>query len=78
MITPGLMEAPNLAFQVGVISEVGRPGARNGRRYTPREKEQVVRMVRALREEFGTSQGTVKRVAQQLRCGAESVWSSSR
>jgi transposase len=30
-------------------------------------------MVRALREELGTSQGTVKRVAEQLGYGVESV-----
>ena len=43
------------------------------RRYTPDEKEQAVRMVRALRAELGTSQGTVKRVAEQLGYGVESV-----
>ena len=43
------------------------------RRYTPEEKEQAVRMVRALRAELGTSQGTVKRVATQLGYGVESV-----
>jgi transposase len=37
------------------------------------EKEQAVRMVRALREELGTSQGTIKRVAEQLGYGVESV-----
>jgi transposase len=69
----GLMEAPNLGFQGGVMSEIGSSGSWNGRRYTPREKEQAVRMVRALREELGTSQGTVKRVAEQLGYGVESV-----
>ena len=51
-------------------------GARSkptSRRYSPQEKEQAVRMVRALREELGTSQGTVKRVADQLGYGVESV-----
>jgi transposase len=43
------------------------------RRYTPEEKEQAVRMVRTLRAELGTSQGTVKRVAHQLGYGVESV-----
>jgi transposase-like protein len=43
------------------------------RRYTPEDKEQAVRMVRALRAELGTSQGTVKRVAGQLGYGVESV-----
>jgi transposase-like protein len=43
------------------------------RRYTPEEKEQAVRMVRTLRAELGTSQGTVGRVARQLGYGVESV-----
>jgi len=43
------------------------------RRYSHEEKEQAVRMVRALRAELGTSQGTVKRVAGQLGYGVESV-----
>ncbi len=40
------------------------------RRYSPEQKEQAVRMVLALRVELGTSQGTVKRVADQLGYGA--------
>ena len=48
------------------------------RRYTPDEKEQAVRMVRALRAELGTSQGTVKRVAAQLGYGVESVHQQCR
>ena len=43
------------------------------RRYTPEEKAQAVRLVRQLRAELGTSQGTVKRVAEQLGYGVESV-----
>jgi len=43
------------------------------RRYIPEETEQAVRMVRTLRAELGTSQGTVKRVARQLGYGVESV-----
>lgn len=43
------------------------------RRYTPEDKGRAVRMVRTLRAELGTSQGTVKRVAQQLGYGVESV-----
>ena len=43
------------------------------RRYSPEQKEQAVRMVFALREELGTKQGTVKRVADQLGIGIESV-----
>lgn len=45
----------------------------NARRYSLEQKESAVRMVFALREELGTSQGTVKRVADQLGIGVESV-----
>ena len=55
------------------MSTIGSSGKAQSRRYTPREKEQAVRMVKALREELGTSQGTVKRVADQLGYGVESV-----
>lgn len=44
-----------------------------GRRYSCEEKAAAVRMVRTLRAELGTSQGTVKRVAEQLGSGVESV-----
>jgi transposase len=43
------------------------------RRYSPKEKAAAVRMVRALRAELGTEQGTVSRVARQLGYGLESV-----
>ena len=43
------------------------------RRYSPEEKAQAVRLVRQLRKELGTSQGTVVRVAEQLGYGVESV-----
>jgi transposase len=33
------------------------------RRYSDAEKDQAVRLVRKLREELGTSQGTIQRVA---------------
>jgi transposase len=49
------------------------PGRPTTRRYTPEEKEQAVRLVRQLRRELGTSQGTVERVARQLGYGVESV-----
>lgn len=55
------------------MSSTGMSGKPQSRRYTPAEKEQAVRMVQALREELGTSQGTVKRVAEQLGYGVESV-----
>jgi transposase len=53
-------------------SEVS-PGKPTTRRYSPAEKEQAVRLVRQLRAELGTDQGTVHRVARQLGYGAESV-----
>ena len=43
------------------------------RRYSAEEKAAAVRMVRALRTELGTEQGTVSRVARQLGYGVESV-----
>lgn len=55
------------------MSTIGSSGKAQSRRYTPAEKEQAVRMVLALREELGTSQGTVRRVADQLGYGVESV-----
>ena len=48
----------------------GNPTAR---RYSSEEKAAAVRMVRALRTELGTEQGTVSRVARQLGYGVESV-----
>ena len=48
----------------------GKPTAR---RYSAEEKSAAVRMVRTLRAELGTEQGTVSRVARQLGYGVESV-----
>ena len=55
------------------MSTLGPSGTPNSRRYSPEEKDRAVRMVRALRAELGTNQGTVKRVATQLGYGVESV-----
>jgi len=55
---------------MGTHSTSGKPTTR---RYTPEEKAQAVRLVRQLRKELRTSQGTVKRVADQLGYGVESV-----
>jgi transposase len=55
------------------MSTIGSSGKPQSRRYTPGEKDQAVRMVLALRAELGTTQGTVKRVAEQLGYGVESV-----
>ncbi|MCA2364962.1 transposase, partial [Mycobacterium avium] len=41
--------------------------------YSAEEKAAAVRMVRTLRAELGTEQGTVQRVARQLGYGVESV-----
>jgi transposase-like protein len=49
------------------------PGKPNTRRYSEEEKAAAVRMVRTLRAELGTEHGTVKRVADQLGYGVESV-----
>ena len=43
------------------------------RRYSPELKDRAVRMVLQLRQETGTRQGTVKRVAEQLDVGSESL-----
>lgn len=50
-----------------------RPGRPTTRRYSDEEKAAAVRMVRQLRRELGTKQGTVQRVATQLGYGPESV-----
>ena len=49
------------------------PGRPTTRRYTPEEKAQAVRLVRQLRAETGQRFGAVKRVAEQLGYGVESV-----
>ena len=43
------------------------------RRYSPEIKERAVRMVLALRAETGEKHGSVKRVADQLDIGVESL-----
>ena len=43
------------------------------RRYSAEEKQAAVRMVCSLRAETGTTTGTVRRVAEQLGYGVESV-----
>ena len=43
------------------------------RRYSEAEKERAVRAVFQLRKELGTDHGTVKRVADQLGIGVESL-----
>lgn len=49
------------------------PGKPTTRRYSAEEKAAAVRMVRTLRAELRTEQGTIQRVAEQLGYGTESV-----
>ena len=49
------------------------PGKPTTRRYSEAEKERAVRMVRQLRKEVGVEHGTIKRVADQLGIGVESL-----
>lgn len=49
------------------------PKRPTARRYTPEERAQAVRLVRTLRDELGTSHGTIQRIANQLGYGVESV-----
>ena len=49
------------------------PGKPTTRRYSREEKAQAVRLVRQLRAETGQRHGAVKRVAEQLGYGVESV-----
>jgi transposase-like protein len=51
----------------------GTSGKPTTRRYSDAEKSQAVRLVRKLRAELGSDHGTVKRVADQLGYGTESV-----
>ena len=55
---------------MGIDSGFGGP---TSRRYSPEEKARAVRLVRQLRKELGTSHGTIKRVAEQIGCGVESL-----
>jgi transposase len=48
-------------------------GRSRTRRYSREEKQAAVRMVRSLRAETGSTAGTVRRVAEQLGYGVESV-----
>jgi transposase-like protein len=50
-----------------------RTGKPTTRRYSEEEKAAAVRMVRSLRAETGLTHGAVRRVAEQLGYGVESV-----
>ena len=49
------------------------PGKPTTRRYSEAERERAVRAVRQLRKELGSEHGTIKRVADQLGIGVESL-----
>lgn len=49
------------------------PGKPTTKRYSEAEKQRAVRAVRQLRKELGTEFGTIKRVAEQLGIGEESL-----
>src|SRR4051812_39805722 len=49
------------------------PGRPTTRRYSEAEKDRAVRAVRQLRKELGADHGTIKRVADQLGIGVESL-----
>jgi transposase len=50
-----------------------RAGRPTTRRYSMEEKQAAVRMVRSLQAETGMTHGAVRRVAEQLGYGVESV-----
>ena len=68
-----MLEAPDLGNEDAGMPKEQSPGKPTTRRYSSEEKAAAVRMVRTLREELGTEQGTVQRVARQLGYGVESV-----
>jgi transposase len=49
------------------------PGKPTTKRFSEAEKQRAVRAVRQLRKELGTDHGTIKRVADQLGIGTESL-----
>ena len=55
------------------MPEQKNPEVPSTRRYSDQEKQAAVRMVFQLRRELGTRAGTVKRVADQLGYGVESL-----
>jgi len=63
------LEALDLGNEDGVVGNETSPGKPTTRRYSDIEKGRAVRMVRQLRAELGT----VKRVAEQLGIGTESL-----
>ena len=67
------METLGLGNEDVAIPQERSAGEPTTRRYGEQEKAAAVRMVRTLRAETGSEHGTVKRVADQLGFGVESV-----
>ena len=67
------MEALDLGNEDGAMGNSGTSGRATTRRYSPEDKARAVRLVRQLRKELGTTHGTIKRVAEQIGCGEESL-----
>ena len=55
------------------MGEQGRRSTPTSRRYSAEQKAQAVRLVRQIRAETGLQHGAVRRVAEQLGYGIESV-----
>jgi len=67
------LETPGFGNQEEFMSTDRTVGKPTTRRYSREEKQAAVRMVRSLRAETGSTAGTVRRVAEQLGYGVESV-----
>jgi transposase-like protein len=67
------LETPYLGNEDGVMASTSGSKNPSGRRYTPDEKAQAVRLVRQLRAELDGDHGAVGRVAKQLGYGPESL-----
>ena len=67
------MEAPDLGNEDEPMPTKEPSKKTKARRYSPEEKERAVRLVRTLEAELGEKRGVVKRVADQLDYGVESV-----
>jgi transposase len=67
------LETPGFGNQEEFMPTERSAGRPTTRRYSSEEKQAAVRMVRSLRAETGSTAGTVRRVAEQLGYGVESV-----
>ena len=69
----GLLGGSIVWNEDGVMPQDRTPGRPTTRRYSSEEKAQAVRLVRTLRAEIGDGNSAVRRVADQLGYGLESV-----